>query len=182
MKTSRFIYLFPPNLSGYEETQKAKILHYMLLAAIAGSLIIGIVNLLSSRYLEATFLFAFTGFSLIGFFLNHTQYSWYAGLILNISMFVVICLMMFNGSGLYDETVLVFPFFIIITTFMFGKRGLWTGTCLSVAAIIGFYYLQMYGLFESKYMASATRVFILSSLGSVLGTYLGAYEIISNLF
>ncbi len=164
MKTSRFIYLFPPQFSGYEETQKAKLLHYMLLTAIAGSLIIGIVNLINGWFLEATFLFAFTVFSLIGFILNRTQYSWYAGLILNFSLHIVICLMLYNGSGLYDETVLVFPFFIIFTTFMFGKRGLWIGTCLSVAAIISIYYLQVYGFFENKYVASPTRVLILSSL------------------
>lgn len=170
MKTSPWVnYLFPPKFSGYEETQKAKLLHYMLLTAIAGSLVIGIVNLSNGWYLEATFLFALTGFSLIGFILNHSQYSWYAGLILNISLFVVICLMLYNGGGLYDETVLAFPIFIIFTTFMFGKRGLWIGTLLSVTTVITIYFLQVYGHFESIYMASPTRVSILSFLLALTG-------------
>lgn len=170
MKTSALVnYLFPPKFSGYEETQKAKLLHYMLLTAIAGSLVIGIVNLLNGWFLETAFLFAFTIFSLIGFILNRTKYSWYAGLILNISLFVVICLMLYNGGGLYDETVLAFPFFIIFTTFMFGKRGLWIGTGLSVAAVVTFYFLQENGHFESIYVASPTRVFILSFLLALTG-------------
>ncbi len=165
MKTSSWLfYLFPPKFSGYEETQKAKLLHYMLLAAIAGSLVIGTINFQKGWYPETTFLFSFTGISLVGFFLNRTQLSWYAGLILNISLYIVICLMLYNGIGLYDETVLAFPFFIIFTTFLFGKRGLWIGTCLSVTAIIAIYFLQVYGLFENIYMASPTRVLILSSL------------------
>lgn len=165
MKTSSWLfYLFPPKFSGYEETQKAKLLHYMLLAAIAGSLVIGTINFQKGWYPETTFLFSFTGISLVGFFLNRTQLSWYAGLILNISLYIVICLMLYNGIGLYDETVLAFPFFIIFTTFLFGKRGLWIGTCLSVTAIIAIYFLQVYGLFENIYKASPTRVLILSSL------------------
>jgi putative nucleotidyltransferase with HDIG domain len=170
MKTSSwFIYFFPPKFSGYEQTQKAKLLHYMLLVAIAGSMIIGIINFQKGWYPEATFLFSFAGISLIGFFLNHTQYSWYAGLILNISLYILICLMLYNGIGLYDETVLAFPFFVIFTTFLFGKRGLWIGTCLSIAAIIGIYFLQVYGLFENKYVASPTRAFILSSMFVLTG-------------
>jgi len=169
MNTSWLIFLFPPRFSGYEQTQKAKLLHYMLLAAIVGSFVIGMVNFQNGWRTEATFLFTFTGISLVSFFLNRTSYSWCAGLILNISLFVVICLMLYNGIGLYDETVLAFPFFIIFTTFMFGKRGLWIGTGLSVAAIIGIYYLQVNGLFENQYMASPTRVLILSSLLALTG-------------
>jgi hypothetical protein len=164
MKITRLALLSPPKFPSYEQTQKAILLHYMLLIAIAGSMVIGIINYQNGWYRETTYLFAFMSISVISLLLNRTQYSWFAGLILNVSLLAVICLMLYNGIGLYDETVLALPFFIIFTTFLFGKRGLWVGTFLSVGAVIAIYYLQVYGLFENTYMASPTRVLILSSL------------------
>ena len=169
MNTSWLIYLSPPQFPSYEQTQKARLLHYMLLAAFLGAAVIGVINFRKGWYPEAIFLFTFTVISLIGFILNRTPYSWCAGLILDLSLYSVICLMLYNGIGLYDETVLAFPFFMIFTTFLFGKRGLWIGTGLSIAAIVAIYYLQVYGIFENRYMASPTRVLILSSLLVITG-------------
>ena len=164
MKTSWFIFLSPPQFSSYEQTQKAKLLHYMLLAAFLGSMIIGITNFINGWIVEATLLLIFASVCLVGFYLNGTRFSKYVGLILCISLFLVISLMLYNGLGLYDETVLAFPVFIVFATFMFGRRGLWIATILSIAAVVAVYFLQVYGVFENRYIASFTRVFIMSSL------------------
>jgi hypothetical protein len=164
MKSSWFIFLSPPQFSSYEQTQKAKLLHYMMLAAFLGSLIIGITNFINGWTIEATLLLIFASVCLVGFYLNGTRFSKYVGLILCISLFLVISLMLYNGLGLYDETVLAFPVFIIFTTFMFGRRGLWIASILSIAAVVAIYFLQVYGIFENQIIASFTRVFIISSL------------------
>jgi len=164
MKTSWFIFLSPPQFSSYEQTQKAKLLHYMMLAAFLGSVIIGITNFINGWTVEATLLLIFASVCLVGFYLNGTRFSKYVGLILSISLFLVIGLMLYNGLGLYDETVLAFPVFIVFTAFMFGRRGLWIATILSIAAVVAVYSLQIYGVFENQFIASFTRVFIVSSL------------------
>jgi putative nucleotidyltransferase with HDIG domain len=164
MKTSWFILLSPPQVPSYEQTQKAKLLHYMLLAAFLGSLVIGITNFINGWTIEATLLLIFASICLVGFYLNRTRSFKYVGLILCSSLFLLICLMMYRGAGLYDETVLAFPVFIVFTTFMFSRKGLWIATCLSVMAAVATHFMQVYGLFENKYPASLTRVFIMSSL------------------
>ncbi len=164
MKTSRFILLSPPQFSSYEQTQKAKLLHYTLLAAFLGSLIIGVTNFINGWTVEATTLLIFASVCLFGLYLNGTRYYEYGGLILCISLFLVIGLMLYNGLGLYDETVLAFPVFIVFTAFMFGNKGLWLATILSVVTVVAVYFLQVYGVFENQFGATFTRVFILSSL------------------
>jgi HD-GYP domain-containing protein (c-di-GMP phosphodiesterase class II) len=164
MKTSWFTFLSPPQFSNYEQTQKAKLLHYMLLAAFLGALTIGITNFIYGWIVEATVLLIFASICLVGFYLNGTRSSEYVGLLLCISLFLVISLMLYNGAGLYDETVLAIPIFMIFTSFLFGRRGLSIATTLSVAVVVAIYFLQAYGLFESKNVASLTRVFIISSL------------------
>jgi HD-GYP domain-containing protein (c-di-GMP phosphodiesterase class II) len=164
MKTSWFTYLSPPQFSSYEQSQRAKLLHYMMLAAFLGSLVIGIINFINGWTVEATLLLVFAIICLVGFYLNGTRFSEYVGLILCISLFLVVSLMLYNGLGLYDETVLTFPVFIVFTTFMFGRRGLWIATILSIAAVVAVYFLQLSGIFESQFVASFTRVFILSFL------------------
>ena len=77
MKTSWFIFLSPPQFPSYEQTQKAKLLHYMLITAFLGSLVIGITNFLNGWYPEATILALFAGISLVGFYLNKTRFSRY---------------------------------------------------------------------------------------------------------
>jgi hypothetical protein len=169
MKTSWFTHLSPPQFSSYEQSQRAKLLHYMMLAAFLGSLVIGIINFLNGWTVEATLLFVFAIICLVGFYLNGTRFSEYVGLILCISLFLVVSLMLYNGLGLYDETLLTFPVFIVFTTFMFGLRGLWIATILSIAAVIAVYFLQLYGIFESQFVASITRVFIISVLLAITG-------------
>jgi HD-GYP domain-containing protein (c-di-GMP phosphodiesterase class II) len=163
-KTSWLTFLSPPQFSNYEETLTAKLLHYMLIAGFLGALIIGGTNFINGWTTEATFLMVFALICLVGLYLNSTRFSRYVGLALCISFFLVINLMLYNGLGLYDETVLAFPVFMIFTSFLFGRRGLWVAAFLSVLVVIAFYILQKYGLFESNYVASSTRVFILSSL------------------
>ena len=65
MKIAQFNYLFPPKFSSYEQTQKAKLLHYMLLADFIGALVTGTTNFMHGWYNEAIFLFLFAAVCLI---------------------------------------------------------------------------------------------------------------------
>jgi len=174
MKTSLLSLLSPPQSSSYEQTQKAKLLHHMLLAAFLGALVIGITNFMNGWYTEAFYLFIFTSISLFAFFLNHNQHTQFAGFILCVSLFLLIGLMLYNGIGLYDETVLALPIFMVFTTFLFGKHGLWTATTLSIGTVIAIHLLQVYELFENTYPASSTRGFIISSLYVLMGLMIWA--------
>lgn len=164
MKTFGLNYLSPPQFSNYEQNQKARLLHYMLLAAFLGALIYGLTNFLNGWYTESILLSLFAGICLLGFYLNRAMFLDLAALILCFSLFIVLSFLLYNGVGLYDETVLAFPMFMIFTTFLFGRRGLWSATVLSVGAVVTIHFMQAYGYFENKYPSSLTRVFVVSSL------------------
>jgi len=176
MKTSWFTLLSHPQFPGYEQTQKSKLLHYMLLAAFLGGSIFGVINLLEGWYTEAVFLFLFAGFSLFGFYLNRTKFVRVVALILCGSLFVLLGLLLYNGVGLYDEAVLAFPLFLVFTAFLFGRRELWAATFLSIAVVVAIHLFQVYGLFENKYPASFTRVFGISSLFALTALTIGAVQ------
>jgi putative nucleotidyltransferase with HDIG domain len=164
MKASWFTFLIPPQFPNYEQTQKAVLLHYMLLAGFIAGLLIGLFNLLNCWYNETVFLFLFAGICALGFHLNRTRHFKLVAFIYCASLYFLICLMLYNGVGLYDETLLVFPVFIIGITFLLGRRGIWTATFLSIIAVIGIHLLQVNGMFTSKYPASLLRVTIISLL------------------
>lgn len=164
MKTSWFTFLLPPQFSSYEKTQKTRLLHYLLLASFLGALVFGIINFLKGWYNEATFLSLFAVICLLGFFLNRTKFFQIAALILCGSLYLLLNLMLYYGIGLRDETLLAFPLLMVFAAFLFGQWGLWITTTLSVSTVVAIHYLQMYALFENKYPASSTRVFLVSSL------------------
>ncbi len=164
MKASWFRFFLPPKFISYEKTQMAKLLHYMLLGSFTGGMIFGSINLSKGWLNETVFLFSLAAICLAGFYLNWRGQFGSAALILCASMYVVLGLMLYNGIGLHDETVLAYPIFMLSATFLFGRRGLWISTILSIAALAAIYLLDVNGVFVSKYPASVLRVALYSAL------------------
>ena len=168
MNTSWFGFLLPPKVSNYEPGQRAKLLHYMLVAVFLGGLVTGISNYVNGWMVETYVLSLLTLVCLVGFYLNYTGRYSSAAWIFCVSFYVVISLLLYHGAGLYDSTILAFPIFILCAAFLFGARGLFTATAFSILAVFAIYWLQIHGLFESTYHASFLRAVIVSLLFAVM--------------
>lgn len=137
----------------------------MLLAIFCGSLIIGIGNFLRGWMNETIFLSLLSATCLTGFILNRKGKYKVAAIILCGSLFIVLGLLMYFGSGLYDGSVVAYPTFILCVTFLFGKRrGLIIATLLSIFSLVTIYSLQISGVFVSNHPPSLYRVIIISFL------------------
>lgn len=161
-------FLLPPKYSNYELGQRARLLHFMLVAVFVGGLVTGVSNYLHGWMVETFVLSVLTFICLVGFYLNHKRRYLIAAWIFCISFYVVLSLMLYNGAGLYDGTVLAYPIFILCVAFLFSPRGLFTATIFSILAVFSIYWLQANGLFESAYHASFLRVAIISVLFAVM--------------
>lgn len=168
MNTSWFGFLLPPKVSYHEPGQRAKLLHYMLVAVFLGGLVTGISNYVNGWMVETYVLSLLTLVCLVGFYLNHRRQYRIAAWIFCVSFFVVISLLLYHGAGLYDSTILAFPIFILCTAFLFGTRGLFTAMVFSILAVFSIYWLQLHDLFESAYNASFLRAVIVSLLFAVM--------------
>jgi len=168
MNHSRLRFMFPPTYFGYEQGQRAKLLHYMLIVVAVGGLVTGISNYVHGWIAETIILSLLTIACLVGFHLNHHRRLRTAAWIFSVSFYVVISLLLYKGAGLYDATVLAYPIFILCMTFLFGTRGLVTATGLSILAVLTIYVLQINDLFESTYQPSFLRVMIFSLLFVVM--------------
>ena len=157
-------FLFPPKSSNYEHGQKAKLLHYMLMAVFIGGLLNAISSYLNGWMVETYILSLLTLVCLVGFYLNHARRYTVAAWIFCVSLYVVLGLLLYQGAGLYDSTILAFPIFMICVAFLFGTRGLLIAMAFSILAVLTIYFLQSIGLFESRYQASLLRAVIISLL------------------
>ena len=175
MNTSWFAFLSPPRLPSHEREQRARLLHYMLMAVFVGGLVNSISSYLNGWIVETVILSLLTLVCFAGFYLNHTYRYATAAWIFGVSFYIVISLLLYHGAGLYDATLLAFPIFMICTAFLFGTRGLMMATLASILTVFAIYFLQIAGLFESSYKASLLRVVIVSILFAVIAMVTGLY-------
>jgi len=168
MKTAWFAFLLPPKFNNYEQAQKAKLLHYMLLTVFLGALVTTYTNFSNGWFLEATILFLLATSTFLGFYLNSKKYFNTAAYILSTSLFVVLGLLLYNGIGLYDTVVFGYPIFIIFVTFLFSRRGLLFSTILSIASVLVIYLLEVNGIFLPKYEVSLLRAIVVAFLFALM--------------
>lgn len=164
MNTSWFAFLSPPKISSYEHEQRARLLYYMLMAVLIGALVTSISNYLNGWIPESVILSLLTLVCLGGVYLNYTHRYILAASIFCTSFYVIISILLYQGAGLYDGTILAYPVFMICVAFLFGTRGLFIALTTSILAVLTIYLLQIAGLFESSYHASLLRVAIVSLL------------------
>ena len=164
MNTSWFAFLSPPRLPNYEREQRARLLHYMLIVVFFGGLVNSISSYLNGWMVETVILSLLTLVCFAGFYLNYTHRYVISAWIFCVSFYVVLSLLLYQGAGLFDSTLLAFPIFMICTAFLFGTRGLFMATLASILTVFAIYFLQVAGLFESSYKASLLRVVIVSIL------------------
>lgn len=71
MKVSWFAVLTPLKISSYEHEQRARLLHFMLMAIFIGGLVNCVFSYLNGRIVAGTILALLTLICLAGFYLNH---------------------------------------------------------------------------------------------------------------
>lgn len=164
MRISLPDFLFPPRLPSYEKTQKARLLHVMLLATFLGALGTALAEFTKGWSTEGSLLLSLAAVCLIGFYLYRTGHYDPAAFILCAALFLVVGSLLYNGIGLYDESVLAYPIFILCATFLFRRRGLVIATLMAILSVFAIYWLQVHGYFTTRYPASLFRAQILSFL------------------
>jgi len=165
MNIPLYRFFLPPESSDYEQSQKAKLLHYMLFAIFSGSLFVGVGNYINGWINETVFLSLLAIVCFMGVLLNHRGNYKVAAIILCSSLFFTLGLLMYYGAGLHDGSVVAYPIFILCVTFLFGKRrGLLIATLSSILSLVFIYTLQIKGVFISEYPPSLFRVIIISFL------------------
>ena len=168
MNTSLLGFLIPPRYSSHELGQRARLLHYMLIAVFIGGLATGLSNYAHGWFAETLILSLLTLVCLVGFYLNHRQWYSIAAWIFCVSFYVVISLLLYQGIGLFDSTILAFPIFMICTAFLFSTRGLFMAMAFSILAVFAVYWLQATGLLRSAYHATFLRAVIISLLFAIM--------------
>ena len=91
----------PPILEGFEQTQKAKFLHFALLIMEAACILLGIQNMSEETFLDVI-LFILGGFCLLGILLNKKGYYSHVALFVSSFSLVVITYALIDGVGLRD--------------------------------------------------------------------------------
>lgn len=162
-------YWLPPKGINYEQTQKARLVHVMLLASFISGLLFGVANLSHGWRSETILLFLLAAICLFGIHLNHSGHYDLAAFVLCASLFFVIGALMYYGIGLHDESVMGYPIFILCAAFLFRRRGLVIATILSIASVLFIYYLETQGVHISSYQDTLYRVTILAFLFVILG-------------
>ena len=162
-------FLLPPTAASYEQTQKARLLYVMLLATFFGAVFIGVGNFSHRWTTEAVLLSILAGTCLLGFFLNYAGHHDLAGFILCGALFVIMGFLLYNGTGLHDETTVAYPIFILCAAFLFRRRGLVIATLLSIFSVTAIYVLAVNGINVSRYPVTLFRVVVMSVLYAIMG-------------
>jgi putative nucleotidyltransferase with HDIG domain len=90
-----------------------------------------------------------------------------AGWIFCISFYVISSLLLSEGIGLFDATILTFPILMICAAFLFDTRGLLVATMASILTVFTVYAFQVRGLFQSIDWVSLLRTVVVCLLFAV---------------
>jgi putative nucleotidyltransferase with HDIG domain len=164
MGASLLRYLFPPKSTDYEQAQRARLLHVMLIVTFSGSLLIGLQNFSNGWFREAAVLFALSVASLAGIYINHASRPRLAAFIICLSLLTTIHLALFHGAGLYDSGILGYPIFILCASFLFGRRGLMLASACSIGSVVLLHVLERMGISGPGRLSSPYRVVNISTL------------------
>lgn len=165
MRISLPRFLFPPKSTTYERTQRAKLLHVMLLAALVGALYFAIQNIILVDIPSAISLFVLAGISVVALELNYNQHFRLAAFMFGGAVLVILDYALFEGrASLYDPGIVVYPILILCTTFLFGKQGFVLSIFFSIASITLLYLLEANKMFTPLYSSAPNRVIGLSAL------------------
>ena len=158
-------FMFPPKSNDYIQTQRVRVLHFMLFATLLGALYFALQNVLSNDIPSAFSLFFLAGVCVIAVGLNHRNHSHTAALLFGATVLGVLDYALFEGrSGLYDPGIIVYPIFILCGTFLFGRLGFVLSLILSIASVTLLYLLEVNKVFTPFYPSSINHVIGLSVL------------------
>ncbi len=165
MRVSLPSFLLPPESTNYEQVQRAKLLHVMLVAALLAGLYFAIQNIIFADIPSAISLSLLVAVSLIALHLNHTQHFRLAAFVFGAAVLGVLDYALYEGkASLHDPGIVVYPIFILCTTFLFGKQGLALSILFSIASVALLYLLEANRIFTPLYPSSPNRVIGLSVL------------------
>jgi HD-GYP domain-containing protein (c-di-GMP phosphodiesterase class II) len=158
-------FLFPPKSNNYAQTQRIRILHVMLLAALVGALYFALQNIVLGDIPSAISLFLLGGISLVALALNRSQHFQLAAFMFGAAVLGVLDYALFEGrAGLYDPGIVVYPIFILCTTFLFKRQGFVLAIFFSIASVALLYWLEINRIFKPFYPSSPNHVVGLSVL------------------
>jgi len=163
----------PPTLEGFEQTQKAKFLHFALLITGAACILLGIQNMSGETFLDVI-LFILGGFCLPGILLNKTGYYSHVAFFVSSSVLVVITFALIDGVGLKDAGMIAYPMFIIFTSFLFRKKASIVAVLFSIVSVVLVYYLDLMGYLDHPEFSKESQLIVIIVLIVATGFFLWA--------
>ncbi len=175
MQPNRSIFLeffSPPITEGDERSQKAKILHVILLVTAFTSLLLGFRNL-SSPFLDLL-LFIISALSFLGVVLNKRGHYRFTATFISVLLFALITFSLYDGVGLWDAGMLAYPIFILLTSFLFNKKIGFIAMLFSLGSASLIYYLEKAGLRDSGNFSLDDQLVVINILLVAAGVTLWA--------
>lgn len=141
-------YLSPPERGTFEQSQKARILHFTLLVTTFTALPIAFINIELGDLIFANILFSASALSLVGVVFNHLGYQTLSAAILTVIVYLSTFSTIITGNGFEDPGVVAIPIFIIFTGFLIERHGVRIAAGLSLLSIAGIYSLSQMGAIQ----------------------------------
>jgi putative nucleotidyltransferase with HDIG domain len=157
-------YLLPPQSISFEQQQKARYLHVALLSTSIACLLIAIFNISAEAFTFINLLLIIAAFCIAAVILNHHGYYTLAALMLNSLLWIASIFNLYDGAGLSDPGIVVFPILIVLSGFLFRRWAVVFTAVLSSATVWGLYWGHVQGWFELGNMPSSNRASILTIL------------------
>lgn len=126
-----------------------KIVRWLVMISIAGSLLVGIAYALAIGWQETSAsLFLMGLLSLASLLFARWGYPQIAALVLYLVVSFILSFSVMIGHGIYDEAMLVFPLLIIFSGLIFGKRSVVLVTGITLAQFALIYSLALAGVVQ----------------------------------
>ena len=153
-----------PVYPSFIKTQRAKFLHYSLIASSLASFVIAIPNIYAGAWLVVGVLFVLTVFGVIGIRLNQTGRFDLAGWSLILLVLAAINVNLIDGAGLHDPAIAALPLLILLFAVLFDRNRIFLAAGLTVASVFNVYFLHFFGIMTFAYTPTLERVVTISIL------------------
>ena len=168
MWTKIAAYFKPPEFESIERNQKARFIHYALLAAAIVCGLLGAQNMSGGTGLNI-FLFASAGISLLCILANKRGYYMPVAIFMTALMIVLITYSLLVGVGLKDAGLIAYPIFIIFTSYLFTKRAVIFTTSISIVSVFSVYFMEGRGYLPPAVYSDKSQLVVILILFPAAG-------------
>ena len=134
-----------PSLSPEEILHRRQSLNFSVIVVFLVAFLDGLKLLQYNAYIPVTAIAVTAALCLVTFFINRAGHFTTAAIILCVAIWVTILINILVGGGLWDSSLILYPFFIVLGTLFFGRKALVFFVLSVVAALVFINFYQLAG-------------------------------------